>query len=63
MRREDRLRRDPVVAEESVRRFELGVVERLREARVRSLRDQVGEDPEPPVQPVVAQLGAAELLG
>ena len=43
VRREDRLGLDSIVAEESIRSLELRVVERLGKARVRTLRESIGE--------------------
>lgn len=63
VRRKDRLRRHPVIAEEPVCGLELRVVECLRKSRFRPLRDQVRENGKPPIQPLVAQFGIAELLG
>lgn len=61
VRGENRLGRHPVVPEESIRRLQLGVVERVREPHARTLGDQIREHPQAAVQPLVAQLGPAQL--
>lgn len=61
--REDRLRRQPLVAEEAVRRLELGIVERLRKAHPGRSGNGICQQAQAPIQPLVAQLRACQLLG
>jgi hypothetical protein len=57
VRREDAFRCDLVIAEEPMRRLELCIIQRLGEALAWPLRKPVGEPPEPPSQPCIAEIG------
>jgi hypothetical protein len=63
VRREDRLGRDLVVAEEPVRRLQLGVVKRLREALGGSFGQAIHEETKAPIQALVAQIDVNEVGG
>src|SRR4029453_14056004 len=62
-RSQDRLRRALVVAEEAVGGFQLGVVQRLREALCGALGETIHQETQAPIQALVAEVGVNELEG
>ena len=63
MRRQDRFRRDLLVAEESVGRFELGIIQRFRKALCGPFGEAIHQKTQSPIQALVAQIGINEFRG